>query len=72
MPSGFSGCGNMSSVRAYNRGIQAEVPDSEIPKILKDNPYTSFDLNAVELEEVLEENKEEETSEVSTENKELQ
>lgn len=29
--------------------------EDELKKILKDNPYTSFDLNAVELDEVLEE-----------------
>lgn len=29
--------------------------EEELKKILKDNPYTSFDLNAVELDEVLEE-----------------
>lgn len=29
--------------------------EEELKKILKDNPYTSFDLNAVELDDVLEE-----------------
>ena len=29
--------------------------EEELKKILKDNPHTSFDLNAVELDEVLEE-----------------
>ena len=29
--------------------------EDELKKILKDNPYTSFDLNAVELDDVLEE-----------------
>ena len=29
--------------------------EDELKNILKDNPYTSFDLNAVELDEVLEE-----------------
>ena len=29
--------------------------EEELKKILKDNPYTSFDLNAVDLDDVLEE-----------------